>query len=105
MIFSGKFEPELKQAGTDSPSSRKDTETQTLTQIFSRPKYLRYEGNKSLWRKGMNIWLQIALKLQEVSELLDTAESVQTKEWHVRQRYKQRLLSMKEQAIRNSLKD
>lgn len=53
----------------------------------------------------MNVWLQIAAKLQELAELLDTSESVQTEVWRVRQKYKQRLLAMKEQAIRNSLKD
>ena len=49
------------------------------------------------------MWLKIASELQKLSELLDTAESVKTEERRLRQRYKQRLLALKEQAIRNSL--
>ncbi len=49
------------------------------------------------------VWFRIAEGLQELSDLLDTAESVETEVWRMRHRYKQRLLGLKEQAIRNSL--
>ena len=51
------------------------------------------------------MWLQIASKLQELSSLLNPAESTKLESKQLRQRYKKRLLALKEQAIRNSLID
>lgn len=53
----------------------------------------------------MNTWLQIASELQEISSLLNAAESTKKESRQLRQNYKKRLLALKEQAIRNSLMD
>ena len=50
------------------------------------------------------MWFRIASELQELSELLN-AESTKLESWQLRQRYRQKLLALKEQAIRNSLLD
>ena len=53
----------------------------------------------------MIMWLQIASELQKLSERLKPMESTKSESRQLRQRYKKRLLALKEQAIRNSLID
>ncbi len=48
------------------------------------------------------VWFRIASELQELSELLNV-ESTNPESWQLRQRYRRKLLALKEQAIRNSL--
>ena len=55
--------------------------------------------------ESMIMWLQIASELQKLSERLKPMESTKSESRQLRQRYKKRLLALKEQAIRNSLID
>ena len=55
--------------------------------------------------ESMMMWLQIASELQKLSERLKPIESTKLESKQLRQRYKKRLLTLKEQAIRNSLID
>lgn len=50
------------------------------------------------------LWLRIAAELQELSKLL-SVESTKLESGQLRQKYKQRLLALKEQALRNGLMD